>query len=324
MPRYSIIVPVYNVEEYLPACLDSVLRQKDVEDYELILIDDGSGDGSGQICDAYALKDERIRVHHIQNHGVSFARNTGLDLARGEYILFLDSDDLWEPELLLTLEQMAQSEPDVMIFGNSRMTPQGQIICDTVDLVIPVGESGAEVLQELFALGAVPKTYSCCYAMKRSLLQKNGICFREDLKVSEDFELIMRLLAVAEKVVGTDAMLYCYRIRQTSATAGITEKKLMDNLTTKAMYFQKYPVRALANIYATNALLVAELKKEDCVQARAFLKENRKIWDHVSQPPLKLGRILVKCFGDYGGTKIYRLIRSAAHLLRKKNESDLM
>lgn len=324
MIKYSIIVPVYNVEDYLSACLESAVRQKKVTNYEVILVDDGSSDRSGEICDRFAADNNRIRVIHIKNHGVSFARNTGLDLARGEYILFMDSDDLWEPELLLTLEQMAQSEPDVMIFGNSRMTHRGQIICDTVDPVIPAGESGAEVLQELFALGAVPKTYSWCYAMKRSLLQKNGIRFREDLKVSEDFEMIMRLLPVAKKVVGTDAMLYCYRSRQTSATAGITEKKLMDNLTTKAMYFQKYPVSALANIYATNALLVAELKKEDCVQARAFLKENRKIWDYVSQPPLKLGRVLVKCFGDYGGTKIYRLIRSAAHLLRKKNESDLM
>lgn len=320
MPRYSIIVPVYNVEEYLPECLESVLHQKNVTDFELILVDDGSCDNSGRICDDYAAQDERICVRHIQNHGVSFARNTGLDLARGEYILYLDSDDLWEPELLMTLEDLSQRQPDVMMFGNSRMTPQGQRIPDTKERVIPDGESGAAFLKRLFEADCVLKTYSCCYAIKRTLLQNHGIRFREDLQVSEDFELIMRMIAVANSVVGTEAMLYCYRIRQSSATARITEKKLMDNLTTKAMYFQKYPVYALANLYATNALLVANMKKADCVQACAFLKENRKIWNHVTQPPLKLGRILVACFGDYGGAKSYRLIRSVAHMLRKKKE----
>ena len=88
----SIIIPVYNVEKYLAKCIDSILNQA-FTDWELILIDDGSVDQSGKICDEYACKDNRIKVTHKKNEGVSKARNTGITLAKGEYICFIDSDD---------------------------------------------------------------------------------------------------------------------------------------------------------------------------------------------------------------------------------------
>lgn len=91
-PKISVIVPVYNVEQYLPRCIDSILAQT-FTDFELLLIDDGSTDNSGKICDEYASKDSRIRVFHKENGGVSSARNLGLDNAEGEYILFIDGDD---------------------------------------------------------------------------------------------------------------------------------------------------------------------------------------------------------------------------------------
>ena len=91
-PVLSIIVPVYNVEKYLARCIDSILAQT-FTDFELILVDDGSTDNSGEICDEYAGKDPRIIVIHKENGGVSSARNHGLDIARGEYITFVDSDD---------------------------------------------------------------------------------------------------------------------------------------------------------------------------------------------------------------------------------------
>lgn len=91
-PKISIIVPVYKAEKYLPRCIDSILSQ-DFTDFEVLLIDDGSPDTSGKICDEYAVKDNRIRVFHKENSGVSFARNLGLDYARGEWISFIDADD---------------------------------------------------------------------------------------------------------------------------------------------------------------------------------------------------------------------------------------
>ena len=96
MPNISVIVPVYNTEQYLPRCIDSILAQT-FTDFELLLIDDGSKDNSGKICDEYAAKDSRVRVFHKENGGVSSARNLGLDQAQGEWITFVDSDD-WVTE----------------------------------------------------------------------------------------------------------------------------------------------------------------------------------------------------------------------------------
>lgn len=92
MSKLSIIIPVYNVEKYLSKCLNSILRQT-YQDYEIILIDDGSSDSSGIICDWYADKDSRIKVVHQPNKGVSCARNAGLELSKGEFITFIDADD---------------------------------------------------------------------------------------------------------------------------------------------------------------------------------------------------------------------------------------
>ena len=95
----SIIVPVYNVEEYITECIDSILAQT-YKDWELILVDDGSTDNSGKICEEYALKDSRIKVIHKENGGLSSARNSGLDIAKGEYITFIDGDDFISPDTI--------------------------------------------------------------------------------------------------------------------------------------------------------------------------------------------------------------------------------
>ena len=95
----SIVVPVYNVEAYVAECLDSLCAQT-YEDIEILLVDDGSSDRSGEICDSYAQKDERIRVFHTVNSGVSEARNRGIEEAEGDYLVFVDSDDKIHPQLL--------------------------------------------------------------------------------------------------------------------------------------------------------------------------------------------------------------------------------
>ena len=107
MPLISVIIPIYNTERLLPKCIESVLAQT-LSDIEIILIDDGSTDESGKICDSYACKDKRIHVTHIPNHGVSHARNKGIELSQGKYIHFMDSDDRMEPEMLSELYRLIQ------------------------------------------------------------------------------------------------------------------------------------------------------------------------------------------------------------------------
>jgi len=117
-PVFSVIVPVYKVEQYLRRCIESILTQS-FEDFEAILVDDGSPDECGDICDEYAAKDERIRIIHQENMGLSGARNTGIANARGEYLVFVDSDDYVESTMLAGLHAKIQSDnkPDVLLYG---------------------------------------------------------------------------------------------------------------------------------------------------------------------------------------------------------------
>ena len=108
MPLFSIIVPVYKAEKYINECVDSVLAQT-FEDFELILADDGSPDRCPEICDEYAKKDSRIKVIHKENGGASSARNSGIEAACGEYVIFLDSDDYWEENY--TLQRLTETTP---------------------------------------------------------------------------------------------------------------------------------------------------------------------------------------------------------------------
>ena len=126
-PKISVIVPVYNVEKYLPRCIDSILSQT-FKDFELLLIDDGSPDNSGKICDDYKRKDVRVRVFHKENGGVSSARNLGLDNAKGEWITFSDSDDSLEPNAFARYIEAAEySRSQIIRAGYRTIYANGEI-----------------------------------------------------------------------------------------------------------------------------------------------------------------------------------------------------
>ena len=116
MKSVSIIVPIYNVERYLPRCIDSILSQS-ITDFELILVDDGSPDRCGIICDEYAIEDTRVRVIHQKNAKVAAARNSGLDIAKGEWIAFVDSDDWLHKDYLKILLSGALEGSDIVLSG---------------------------------------------------------------------------------------------------------------------------------------------------------------------------------------------------------------
>ncbi|MEG0087047.1 MAG: glycosyltransferase, partial [Niameybacter sp.] len=130
-PTLSIIVPVYNVEKYLPKCIESILAQS-FTDFEVILIDDGATDKSGEICEEYANKDTRIKIIHKENGGLSSARNAGIELSNGNYIGFVDSDDFIHPQMYeILLREARSSNSDVVICRYkcwNEGEEQGQII----------------------------------------------------------------------------------------------------------------------------------------------------------------------------------------------------
>ena len=128
IPKISVIIPVYNVAKYLHRCIDSALAQT-FTDFELLLIDDGSKDNSGEICDEYARKDNRVRVFHKENEGVSVARNIGIGHSSGTYLMFLDSDDWLESSCLdYCLKSMKDDNLDFLQFGYARVTDDGNVL----------------------------------------------------------------------------------------------------------------------------------------------------------------------------------------------------
>ena len=118
-PLISVIVPVYKVEAYLPQCLDSICGQT-YQNLEILLVDDGSPDRCGEICDQYAARDTRIRVIHKQNGGLSDARNAGMQQMTGSYLMFVDSDDMLPPNAVQTLFETALSENAELVIGDHR------------------------------------------------------------------------------------------------------------------------------------------------------------------------------------------------------------
>ena len=124
--KLSIIVPIYNVAPYLRKCVDSLLTQ-DISDYEIILVDDGSPDECPQICDEYVEKYDSIRVVHQENEGLSAARNSGVKVAQGDYIMFVDSDDYLQPNVLGALmEQVERDNLDVLRFRYQNVRENGE------------------------------------------------------------------------------------------------------------------------------------------------------------------------------------------------------
>ena len=130
----SIIVPCYNVERELSRCIDSILAQT-YNNFELLLVEDGSPDQSGKICDEYAMKDSRIRVFHKPNGGVSSARNMGLDNAKGEWVCLIDGDDSIPQDALATYVQHISSDVDLVMAGFEKINDHGALLCITPPLV---------------------------------------------------------------------------------------------------------------------------------------------------------------------------------------------
>jgi glycosyltransferase involved in cell wall biosynthesis len=182
MPELSIIVPVYKVEKYLPKCIESILAQT-FTDFELILIDDGSPDRCGKICDEYAAEDSRIVVIHQKNQGVSAARNAGLDIAKGSYIGFVDSDDWIAPEMYQILySTITAKHCDLVVCGSIQRSEDGAF------LVRDFQSEGSYTREQLLkAMYSVPNPLGGVLWNKLFRAEIVGkLRFREDLRNCED------------------------------------------------------------------------------------------------------------------------------------------
>ncbi|MCM3568229.1 glycosyltransferase [Neobacillus mesonae] len=219
MLKLSIVVPIYNVEQYLPNCIESILSQT-YKDFEVILVNDGSPDNCGEICENYAKKDNRIKVIHKVNEGVSSARNCGINLSKGEYIGFIDPDDTVEPEMYDVLLQTAKkNNADIVVCPIKTKN----FINNTVSISPVWKDVGCVLDQEIIRDYIIPsvlveRTYSLISCVnkvyKKSLFIDNQIRFENRKSHSEDAILNWTLLNKINKLIFIDKPLYNYQINK--------------------------------------------------------------------------------------------------------------
>lgn len=228
--KVSIIVPVYNVEPYLREALDSVIKQT-YENLEILVVDDGSTDGSGAICDEYAAIDERIRVIHQENRGLSGARNTALDIMTGDLVMFLDPDDAYHPEMVKKLViNMKQKNTDVVLcrFSVQRTLKKLHVDCrgrkTKICPSIPVGKYSR--IETLKAVAEEKINFSVWNKIYRKQLWVDTR-FTEG-HVFEDVLTTYQIMNQITKMSIIDEVLYFQRIHPGTITATITEKYIRD------------------------------------------------------------------------------------------------
>lgn len=226
--KFSIIIPVYNVEQYLRKCLDSVLEQSYKGDYEVICVNDGSTDSSLAILEEYAEKRDKIKIINQANGGLSEARNAGLRAAQGEYIWFVDSDDWIEYNSLDVLSKNLDNE-DVICFNGKRYFEDGTK--ETPDEGIDITNISGWDYYNRYALQTRKFHFVCVVlrAYKREFLLSNNLFFEPGM-YHEDNLFTPFLCYYAQKVEVIPDILYYYRIREGSITQTFNEKRLSDKI----------------------------------------------------------------------------------------------
>lgn len=226
--KISFVIPVYKVERYLHTCVTSIFDQS-YKDIEVILVDDGSPDNCPKLCDEIAQSDSRVKVIHKRNGGLSSARNEGLKVATGEYVVFLDSDDWWSDNEALTriVSKINMCHPDVVIFGGRKYyTRDDKYSGDSKHLDVFANECIVDI-EQLMRHSAF---LACAWdkVVKRSVLVENGIYFRIG-QLSEDIEWCSKLLLLNLKYAVVSGDIHIYRQQNSSSiTANITNKNLRD------------------------------------------------------------------------------------------------
>lgn len=270
-PKISIIVPVYNVEKYICRCLDSI-REQSFSDFECILVDDGTPDESGKICDEYAEKDSRFRVIHKQNGGVSQARNVALDAAKGEFITFCDSDDFVEKNWLS--EQYSDIESgdfDAVVCGfYGKGKPRRKVLNR-------ISAKKASFGNDVFG----------GYSFLRLIRRRNvgTLRYDESILTLEDCDFFYRLFDNCEKILWTDKPLYHYVENPNSLTRvmGITENsksgieainRIYEKETDKSIKRKLNFVKGVGRLALCTSHLIqgGDLKDEFYNEYRSFLK----------------------------------------------------
>lgn len=273
MDLITIIVPVYNVKKYINECVDSLINQT-YKNIEIILVDDGSTDKSGEICDGYAICDSRIKVIHKRNEGLGFARNTGLKVAQGKFVTFIDSDDKADADLVENLvNEIYEVNCDTCIGGFKRISENG--IVSFEERYDKTLFEGKDVYDKLFArmLGSAPdkhdairmSVWNVMYSM--DIIREHNIEFpSERTFISEDIVWDSEYYKYAQKAVVIDSTAYNYRI-----TPGSLTQKYKPDMLEKicVLYYEMW------NRLSGDKMKITRLQRQFFVNLRACIKQER-------------------------------------------------
>ena len=312
MIQLSVIIPIYKVEKYLRQCVDSVINQK-IKNLELILVDDGSPDQCPQICDEYAEKYDFIKVIHKPNGGLSSARNTGIQAAAGEYLIFMDSDDWWNPDVDVNamLAKISQ-RPDVEMFlfssldyiegaGYFKRTEHGRLDGIRVDTV-------EHYYEDLLNNGNL-EVHAATKILKRSFLVDNNLFFKEGI-VSEDSEWIVRVLRVLSSVCVLNEPLYIYRAGRAgsiTSTVGLRNLKDMLGIIESSLDYyadarnsserKNFELCYCAYLWFCALGLANRLPKQDYQELRPLLKATASVCAYSNSPKTRASYFVYRVFG---------------------------
>lgn len=309
MLKLSVIIPVYNVEQYLESCVQSVITQT-YQDLQVILVDDGSIDLSGALCDQLAKQDTRIQVIHKLNGGLSDARNAGLKVATGDYVAFLDSDDIYL--LHDGIEQMmhlvAEDKPDLLLFQCVDVYPVRQSVRRAYDSDYLANHTGTEVFHQLVRTQSFNMS-ACFQLIRRELLEKHQLYFEKGL-LSEDVDWSLRLWRHVEYVRAINLPMYGYQHREGSITTTYTIRYLRsyEHIFAKfvALYqhkengdglYWKTVMGYLAQMYTNCLYNYGQLTRSERKECYSVLRDYAILLDHSIS--IKSDRVVVvkKCLG---------------------------
>ena len=313
----SVIVPVYNVQDYLAKCIDSVLSQT-YEDFELILVNDGSKDSSPQICDSYLQKDARIKVIHKENGGLSSARNAGLDVAKGKYIYFLDSDDYIDPMLLeKTIAVMEQQQCDWVAFGMIKEDTQGNhienIAFKPIQLKITTEEERMRFLLK-YLLNYRMGWEACSHVFRGDIIRENHLRFvSERIVFAEDMLFSFTYWLYAGSCAVVQDCLYHYVQRTDSLMGKSKFRNVLPQIHTLSQEAHEAMVRAGLTLPQKNFAMIYmhilewQIRPYVAEKGVAWVKDElgklqyQKFWPEEKVQQLQLYQDLMKRYGGIDG-----------------------
>lgn len=289
--KFSIIIPVYNIENYLSECMESIAAQT-FHDYEVILVDDGSMDNSGKLCDSYAEHYRQFRVFHQENKGLSVARNKGIELAEGEYILFVDGDDYLGDAFVLERLASEAEDCDIVTFAWKEV-PDGRCAsdyeaCGKLDYLKKEYKDGKIYLYEALKCFSLYPWYSCRYAYNKKFWDSYAFRFTPGIRY-EDVDLTYQIILKSRRIkVLADCVGYIYRTeRQGSIVTEINVKTYCSVIDVIAGNIEKVGnlsecspklKERLTNNFS--CLYYAVLIQSSRIQDR---KEQRRLWDYLKK-----------------------------------------